>query len=325
MIKQKLSHYKILEEISRGGMGVVYRALDTKLDREVALKVLPEELVADTDRRERFIKEAKAAAALEHPHIAVIYEIDEAEGTTFIAMELIRGEKLSETLEKNPLPLGQSLELAIEVAEGLARAHDKGIVHRDLKPTNVMLTEDGHAKIIDFGLAKLIAPLSGDASEEMETALRRETDPNVVMGTVSYMSPEQARGAKVDHRSDVFSFGILLHEMLTGRAPFRGASGIETLNAILKESAPRLPALGPEVSEVASFELQRIVDKCLAKDPKDRFQWMKDLVVDLRALWRRLQTDSMAPMAGSGAHRPVAAALGKQRWLFFGGVAAAIV
>ncbi|MEE9263198.1 MAG: tetratricopeptide repeat protein, partial [Vicinamibacteria bacterium] len=229
------------------------------------------------------------------------------------------------TLEKNPLPLGRSLELAIEVAEGLARAHDKGIVHRDLKPSNVMLTEDGHAKIIDFGLAKLIAPLSGDASEEMETALRRETDPNVVMGTVSYMSPEQARGAKVDHRSDVFSFGILLHEMLTGRAPFRGASGIETLNAILKESAPRLPALGPEVSEVASFELQRIVDKCLAKDPKDRFQWMKDLVVDVRALWRRLQTDSMAPMAGSGAHRPVAAALGKQRWLFFGGVAAAIV
>ncbi len=230
MIGQTLSHYKVLDEISRGGMGVVYRALDTKLDREVALKVLPPELVADEERRRRFIQEAKAAAALHHPHIATIFEIDEADGSTFIAMELIEGEKLGDLLQGKPLPLTRSLELAAEVAEALARAHDKGIVHRDLKPANIMVTVDGHAKVIDFGLAKLVEPLStGDSA--VDTALKQKTDSGVVMGTVAYMSPEQARGLKVDHRSDIFSFGIVLFEMLTGRLPFEGPSSVETLNA----------------------------------------------------------------------------------------------
>src|SRR5438128_6200264 len=201
MVGRTLSHYQILEEISRGGMGVVYRAVDTRLGREVAHKVLPADLVADSERRQRFVQEARAASALEHPNIAVIHEIDEADGVSFIAMELVRGEKLSDVLARGALPPGRALEIATEVAEGLARAHDKGIVHRDLKPANVMLTEDGHAKIIDFGLAKLIDALSGDSGRE--TIRKANTDLGMVLGTVSYMSPEQARGGKVDHRSDV--------------------------------------------------------------------------------------------------------------------------
>lgn len=298
MIGRTLSHYKIVEELSRGGMGIVYRAVDVKLNRDVALKVLPPELVADPERRRRFVQEAQAAAALDHPHIAVIYEIDEVDGVTFIAMELIRGEKLRDLLTRGTPALSRSLELGTEVAEGLARAHDKGIVHRDLKPANVMVTEDGHAKIIDFGLAKLVEPLeqrSGQASE-IETLLQKETDPGIILGTVSYMSPEQARGGRVDHRSDIFSFGVLLYEMLAGRPPFQGASGIETLNAILKEPAPHLPALGPNTSAEAAFDIQRVVEKCLAKEPNERYQTIKDLVLDLRSARRRLDSGSLAPV-----------------------------
>jgi serine/threonine protein kinase len=172
VIGRTLSHYKVLEELSRGGMGIVYRALDVKLDREVALKVLPPELVADPERKRRFIQEAKAAAKLEHPNISVVYEIDEADGVTFIAMELIRGEKLKDALQRECPPLARSLELAAEVAEGLAIAHEKGVVHRDLKPANILVTEQGHAKIIDFGLAKLVEPLAGEGSD-VETLLRQ--------------------------------------------------------------------------------------------------------------------------------------------------------
>src|SRR5438270_2562151 len=180
-------------------MGVVYRAVDTRLGRDVALKVLPPELVADPERRQRFVQEARAASVLEHPHIAVIHEIDEADGVSFIAMELVRGEKLSDVLARGALPVGRALEIASEVAEGLARAHEKGIVHRDLKPANVMVTEDGHLKIIDFGLAKLVESLSGD-----DGIVHNRTDPGMVLGTASYMSPEQACGESVDHRSGVF-------------------------------------------------------------------------------------------------------------------------
>ncbi len=198
-----LSHYLVGEEISRGGMGVVYRATDTRLGRDVALKVLPPDLMADVNRRQRFTQEARAAATIEHPNIAVIHDIGHVDGIDFIAMELVRGDKLSASLSRGALPTGRALELGIEVAEGLARAHDKGIIHRDLKPSNVMLTDDGHAKIIDFGLAKLIAPLDGDTGGET-FAMGAGTDPGLVMGTVSYMSPEQAAGGHVDHRSDIF-------------------------------------------------------------------------------------------------------------------------
>jgi serine/threonine protein kinase len=268
MIGRTLSHYRILEEISRGGMGVVYRALDVKLNREVALKVLPPELVPDAERKWRFIQEAQAAAVLDHPHIAVIFEIDEADGVIFIAMELIRGDKLRDVLVRERLPATRCVELAIEVAEGLARAHDKGIVHRDLKPSNIMVTEDGHAKIIDFGLAKLVEPLAGDASHA-ETALRRETESGILVGTVAYMSPEQARGQKVDHRSDIFSFGVVLFEMLTGEVPFQGSTSADTLGAILRDPVPRLPK--GKVSLVSDAELQHVLNRCLAKDPAERY------------------------------------------------------
>ncbi len=187
MIGQTLSHYKILHEISRGGMGIVYKALDLKLNREVALKVLPPELVSDPERKRRFVKEAQAAAALKHPNIAVVYEIDEVEGETFIAMELIEGEKLGVVLKRESFPLARRLDIAIHVAEGLAKAHEKGIVHRDLKPDNIMVTEDGIPKIIDFGLAKLVESPRGYGSE-LETAHRGESAPGLIMGTLSYMS-----------------------------------------------------------------------------------------------------------------------------------------
>ena len=220
MIGRTLSHYQITEEISRGGMGVVYRAIDTRLGREVALKVLPEELTHDPERRDRLVQEARAASVLEHPNIAVIHAVDDVDGITFIAMELIRGHKLSEVLGRGPLSQARTLDLATEIAEGLARAHEKGIVHRDLKPANVMVTDEGHAKIIDFGLAKLSEPVDDNASTATVHGAR--TAEGVVLGTVAYMSPEQARGARIDHRSDVFSFGILLYEMATGRAAFHG-------------------------------------------------------------------------------------------------------
>jgi eukaryotic-like serine/threonine-protein kinase len=284
-IGRTLSHYKVLSEISQGGMGTVYRALDVNLGREIALKLLPPELVADPKRRRRFEIEARAAATLEHPHVAAIYEIDEAEGSTFIAMELIRGQPLSEVLRRGRMEPVRVLELAVEVAEGLARAHDRGIVHRDLKPGNIMLTEDDHAKIIDFGLAKLNEPAaSGD--DDTQTGAEGATEAGTVLGTAAYMSPEQARGLRVDHRSDIFSFGIVLHEMLSGERPFRGDSRVDMLHAILHSPAPRLlaPSGAPDV--------QRILDRCLAKDPQDRYPTMKDAIVDLRAAWRRLESGS---------------------------------
>ncbi|MDP1839946.1 MAG: serine/threonine-protein kinase, partial [Reyranella sp.] len=246
---RSLGHYRVEEEISRGGMGVVYRATDTRLNRDVALKVLPHEVTSDDDGRRRFLREAQAASALEHPHIAVIHGADEVDGVAYIAMELIRGEKLSDLLTRGKLPAARSLELAAEIAAGLARAHEKGIVHRDLKPANVMVTDEGHAKIIDFGIAKLIE-VSSTAGAHTKTS--HDTGVGVVLGTMTYMSPEQARAEAVDHRSDIFSFGILLHEMLAGQPPFRGKTGIETASAILHAPAPRLPSLGPAVITEAS-------------------------------------------------------------------------
>jgi eukaryotic-like serine/threonine-protein kinase len=314
LIGRTLSHYQIVDEISRGGMGVVYRAIDVRLNREVALKVLPPELVADQGRRTRFVQEAQAASALEHPHIAVIHEIDEADGISFIAMELVRGEKLSDLIARGALPAARSLDLAAQVAEGLARAHDKGILHRDLKPANVMLTDDGHAKIIDFGLAKLVEPVGGDSNQH--TVLKAETDPGMVVGTVSYMSPEQARGARVDHRSDIFSLGVLLHEMLTGRPPFRGGTGIDTMHAILHDTVPALPRLGGAVSDEATREVQRLLDKCLAKEPDERYQGMRDVAVDLRAARRRLESSSATSGAAIARMTTTEGLMRARLWVF---------
>jgi serine/threonine protein kinase/tetratricopeptide (TPR) repeat protein len=294
-VGSRLSRYQIIDEISRGGMGVVYRALDVTLNREVALKVLPPDLVSNSDRKARFIQEAQAASALEHPNIAVIHEVGETDGVSFIAMELIRGDKLSELVAKGPLPPSRALELGIEIAEALALAHDKGVIHRDLKPANIMITAQGHAKVIDFGLAKLITTLAGESLDD--TRAVGTTDPGTVLGTVSYMSPEQGRGGRVDHRTDIFTFGIVLHEMLAGRPPFQGPSGVETLHGILNAPPPPLPALGSAVSAHAAAEIQRIRDKCLEKAPDDRYQGMRDLVVDLRAGRRRLESSVVAAAA----------------------------
>jgi tetratricopeptide (TPR) repeat protein/TolB-like protein len=300
MIGRRLSHYEIVDEISRGGMGVVYRAVDVNLGREVALKVLPGELVNDPVRRERLLHEARAASALEHPHIAVIHEVGEADGVTFIAMELIRGEKLSETLSRGPLPQTRALALATEIAEGLTRAHEKAIIHRDLKPANVIVSDDGHAKVIDFGLAKLVE--SGGEEAATVSVHGPQTAQGVILGTAAYMSPEQARGLRVDQRSDIFSLGVMLYEMLTGQRAFLGHTNLDTMQAILTQSVPTLPATASASAE-AMAELQRIIGKCTAKDAEDRYQGMKDLIVDLRAARRRLESSSSGTITTAAADR----------------------
>ena len=304
----RLSHFEIVEEISSGGMGTVYLARDLNLDREVALKILPPDLVADAARKRRFVLEAKAAAALQHPHIAVVYEIDDASGTSFIAMELIRGESLRATIEAGPLPAGRALELAIETAEGLAFAHEKGIVHRDLKPANIMITEQGHAKLIDFGIAKLIERL-GDEATVLETVADEGTVAGKVIGTVAYMSPEQARGQKVDHRSDIFSFGIVLYELLTGERPFTGPTRMDTLSAILRAPTPELTLGSPDMGTEAMIGLRSVVGRCLAKDPAERYPNVGELLIELTAARRSLDSGSFPAFAVASEQRPSIAVL----------------
>ena len=288
MVGRRLSHYELLAEISRGGMGVVYRARDTNLGREVAIKVLPDDLAHDGERRIRLLQEARAASALEHPHVAVIHEVGEVDSVTFIAMELIRGEKLSELIARGSLTTARAVVLAIEVAEGLARAHDTGIIHRDLKPSNVMVTDEGHAKIIDFGHAKILESATAEQGSTVSVAEKLTRD-GAVLGTAAYMSPEQARGARVDHRADVFALGVMLYEMLTGHAAFQRRSSLDTLQAVLADPVPPLPSSRDIAADVTA-DLERIVQKCTAKDPDDRYQGMKDLVVDLRAARRRSES-----------------------------------
>jgi len=299
-------------------MGIVYRALDVKLEREVALKLLPPDLVKNEVRKRRFIQEAKAAATLKHPNIAVIYEIDDAEDTTFIAMELIEGSKLSDLLARERPSTSRATAMAIEVLEGLSSAHEKGIVHRDLKPANLMVTENGHIKIIDFGLAKLVerVPSVNDADSDAQTKVKGDTQEGQVLGTVAYMSPEQARGETVDNRTDLFAFGIVFYEMLTGETPFRGSSAVETMSAIIHQPAS---PVSRSVKGPLAEALSRIVERCLEKDPGDRFQTAKDLLSEVRRVKR--DSESGARVAGGSA------ALGKRSvpgWAVLGLVAFAV-
>jgi serine/threonine protein kinase/tetratricopeptide (TPR) repeat protein len=275
-------------------MGEVYLAQDTELDRKVALKILPAELAASRDRMRRFVQEAKAAAALNHPNVAHVYEIGEHDGLNFIAMEYVEGKTLREKIHFERTELRKLIKYLQQVAVGLAKAHAAGIVHRDLKPDNIMITRDGYAKILDFGLAKLIEPAatafgSETASDVATVALEDHSLPGKLMGTVGYMSPEQAQGkADIDHRSDIFSFGCMLFEAVTGRRPFQGESKVQSLYRIVYEPAPPLKDFNP----AASPELQRIVRRCLAKDPDERYQSIQDVAIELKELRRDIGSDT---------------------------------
>jgi eukaryotic-like serine/threonine-protein kinase len=299
---QSLSHYRLIEKIGEGGMGVVWKALDTRLDRHIAIKFLPAELTADPERRRRFLREARTAAAVTHPNIVTIHEIDEADGVTFIAMELVDGRTLRFVIGSHPMTIPEALRLATGVAEGLARAHKDRIVHRDLKPENVIIGADGRPRILDFGLARLVERQQDALRSQLsrdETRTEEMTRKGAVHGTPAYMSPEQARGEVVDARSDIFSFGITLYEMLTGRAPFQGRNPIETLAAILHKSA--VPA--SRVNAGVPSRLDDILGKCLEKDPKGRYQSSQDLVVDLQRLRRDLESGSAPSYGETGEAR----------------------
>src|SRR5215472_11315841 len=273
----RLARYEIHSKIGAGGMGEVYLAEDTRLHRRVALKILPSDLASNKDRMRCFEQEAMAAAALNHPNIATIHEIGEHEGTHFIAMEFIDGVTLGGKIHQEQTELRKLLRFLQHTAEGLAKALAAWIVHRDLKPDNIMVTRDGHAKILDFGLAKLIEPQSAPISESSEVAtavMPQHSTPGAIMGTVGYMSPEQAQGKtkEIDQRSDIFSFGCILFEAITGKKPFDGDSVVKSLHMVIYEPAPALAQFNPN----APPELQRIVRRCHAKDPDERYQSIKD-------------------------------------------------
>ncbi|MDX6383984.1 MAG: eukaryotic-like serine/threonine-protein kinase [Blastocatellia bacterium] len=292
----KLGRYEIRSKIGEGGMGEVYLGQDTKLDRKVALKILPADVASNHDRMERFTREAKSAAALNHPNIAHMYEIGESEGTHFIAMEFVEGVTLREKIHRERTELRKLLRYLQHVAEGLAKAHAAGIVHRDLKPDNVMITREGHAKILDFGLAKLIEPQltdagAGDNPGDAATAImQQQSTPGVIMGTVGYMSPEQAQGKtkEIDQRSDIFSFGCILFEAATGKKPFEGESIVKSLHSLIYEPTPQIKDLNPS----APAELQRIVRRCLEKDADDRYQSIREVAIELKHLRRELEASA---------------------------------
>ncbi len=275
MIGTTVSHYRILEKLGEGGMGVVYKAQDTKLDRTVALKFLPQNITPTDAEKKRFIHEAKAASSLDHPNICTVFEIDETpDGQMFLAMAFYEGAPLSGKIKLGPVKIDEALEMAIQAAEGLQAAHEKGIIHRDIKSGNLMLTEKGQVKIMDFGLAR-------------RTGMSQLTKTGATVGTVPYMSPEQARGEKLDHRTDIWSVGVVLYEMIAGRLPFQSAYSEAIVYSILNEEPPPLTSLRSDVP----MELERIVNKCLAKNANERYQSLSDMLVDLRKLRKDLETE----------------------------------
>ncbi|MBK8813739.1 MAG: serine/threonine-protein kinase [Acidobacteria bacterium] len=274
-----INQYKIISPIGKGGMGEVYKAHDSRLDREVAIKVLPSGMSSDEDRLRRFELEAKATSALNHPNILTVYDIGEHDGSPFIVAELLEGEELRERLDEGSIPLRKVTEYAQQIVSGLSAAHEKGIVHRDLKPENLFITKDDRVKILDFGLAKLSEPGAVATGSEDHTR-KALTNPGVVMGTIGYMSPEQVRGHATDHRSDIFSFGLILYEMITGKRAFQHETMAETMSAILKEEPEEITESNPNISP----SLGRIVRRCLEKKPEQRFQSTADLGFALEAL-----------------------------------------
>jgi eukaryotic-like serine/threonine-protein kinase len=302
VIPDSISHYRIIKKIGSGGMGEVFLAEDTRLRRKVALKLLSADLVKNQDRLRRFEQEAFAASALSHPNILVIYEVGVEGDARFIATEFIEGHTLRTTMSRERMTLREVMDLAIQTASALDAAHAAGVVHRDIKPENIMVKSGGHIKILDFGLAKLTEQHALSADTEAATIARVDTDPGTVMGTVSYMSPEQARGKSVDARSDIFSLGVVVYELIAGRAPFEGETTTDVLAAILKSEPPPLARYLSD----APAELQRIVSKALRKDKEERYQTAKDLLIDLKGLKDELDAQarlerSTSPEAGAVA------------------------
>ena len=281
----ELGHYKILEKIGAGGMGEVYLAQDTKLDRKIALKVLPPELAESEERRARFKREAKAIAALNHPNIVQVYSVEEADGVHFITMEHVTGKTLSAALPRHGFSLRQFLDLAIPLTEAAAAAHENGITHRDLKPDNIIVTKEGGIKVLDFGLAKPSTGV-GSAASDSDLPTEQMTKEGRILGTVAYMSPEQAEGKSVDARSDVFALGVNFYEMLTGERPFSGETPASTLSAVLKDEPQSLTKLVPSLPR----DIARIVKRCLAKDPSRRYQTTIDVRNELEELARALDS-----------------------------------
>jgi eukaryotic-like serine/threonine-protein kinase len=275
----RLDSYEIIAPLGAGGMGEVYRARDATLKRDVAIKVLPEYWSRDPERLRRFEQEAQATAALNHPNIVSIFHVGQFNGSPYIVTELLQGETLRDHLRKGPMRLQEVLGYGVELTRGLAAAHDAGIVHRDLKPENIWVTKEGRIKILDFGLAKL-DPAKAASTDAETVSLEPQSHPGQVLGTVGYMSPEQVRGQRADARSDIFAAGVVLYEMLTGKAAFRKATSAETMTAILNEDPPAVSQLSPGVPP----GLQRIVSRCLAKNPAQRLQHASDLEFALEAL-----------------------------------------
>jgi serine/threonine protein kinase len=301
MIGQVLGHYRIEAKLGEGGMGVVYRASDTHLDRPVAIKILRADATASPERKRRFVQEAKAASALNHPNIIHIYDISSSDGTDFIAMEFVAGKTLGQLIGKSGLPLSDTLKYSIQIADALARAHSAGIVHRDLKPANIIVTEDGRVKLLDFGLAKLTETIEEpDAATATMGAQEGQTEEGVIVGTIAYMSPEQAEGRKVDARSDIFSFGSVLYEMVTGRRAFAGATRLSTLSAILHKELQPPGELAPDLPP----EMEKIISRCLRKDRERRAQHVGDIKLALEELREDSASGKLSSSLKTGGQAP---------------------
>ena len=267
----KLGNFEIMALIGRGGMGEVYRARDPRLKRDVAIKTMPSGFAGDRDRIARFEREARAASALNHPNIVSVYDIGTEGGVSFIVSELVDGETLARIIQRGPLPLRKLIEVSTQICDGLAAAHTAGVIHRDLKPGNIMLSRDGRVKILDFGLARQ------NHAHGVDSTTMDASHPGMILGTPGYMSPEQVRGEPTDARSDLFSLGVILYEMASGKPAFRGSSSVEVMNSILKDEPPELPPSSPPA-------LDRIVRRCIEKEPARRFQWAADLGFALQSL-----------------------------------------
>ena len=305
MVGRSLLHYNVLGRLGSGGMGVVYRARDTRLGREAAIKVLRDDAVADMGRQKRFIQEAKAASGLNHPNIVTIYDISTADGVLFMAMELVTGRTLEQLIARKPLPWREAVKYAVQVADALSAAHEAGIIHRDIKPANIMVSEKGWVKVLDFGLAKLSEPEAGEQASTQ--TLSPQTEEGTIVGTIAYMSPEQAESGKVDARSDIFSFGAVLYEMVTGHRAFQGDTKISTLTAILHRQPTPVGELAPDVPP----ELERIITRCLRKDPAVRYQHVGDLKIALDDLREESGSETISKRSAV----PVPVDISNRAWL----------